>query len=300
MPLGGTHFRKVKTEIHETIQSLLSAGSHRTARALGRYLASARHDCSVCQSKGSLIYFERRRDIDGKANDIYICRKCLVLANVSVKCDESSNIRMQKEASEYFYQYAEDDIRHLGALVDANKHILRAVIPYLDPVTDKDLLEIGSGRGLLLIAASELGFRRAIGVDYNVASFAHTKRLWAVKNNVHLYSSLDLIPGDVKAHCLVMWHTLEHILNPNQVFEILGSKLSDDCLLFAQVPQYHQAHLCSTHYYFYNEPSIRALLAGNGFRVIAIEYDLERQFMAVIARRAGRNPHNSDIAMQKS
>jgi len=189
------------------------------------------------------------------------------------------------ESSQGFYNYTADEIKNIKFLVEANKDIIRSIIPYLGQVQDKVLLEIGSGRGLLLVAASEIGFNKALGVDYNVASFNETKRIIEVKDNVYMFNDVAAITIDDKVDCLVMWHTLEHIPEPNSFFRLINKRLSEGCILFIQVPQYNQPYLCNTHHYFYNEPSISLLLKNNGWRVIKLEYDLKSQFMTVVAKR---------------
>ncbi len=244
--------------------------------------------CKVC-GVGELIFLEKKPNIHGIAADIYICRNCLVITNVSAYQqhgeDSDSNERVQRDSSEDFYRYTVEEVKNIESLVEANKEIIRSVLPYLGHVQDRVFLEIGSGKGLLLVAASELGFKKVIGVDYNTTSFMETKKLIKVKNNIFMFNNIDDVPPEDKADCFVMWHTLEHIPKPNDFFKLIDKRLNQSCILLVQVPQYNHLYLCDTDYHFYNEPSISLLLKNNGWHIIKLEYDCKLQFMAVIAKR---------------
>jgi hypothetical protein len=243
-----------------------------------------REECKVCNS-GDLVLLEKKLNIHGIVDNIYICRNCLVITNLGRKYEETIESSLQMESSQDFYSYTAGEIKNIGLLVEANKDIIRSIMPYLGRVQDKVLLEIGSGKGLLLIAASEIGFKKALGVDYNTASFNETTKTYEAKDNVHMFRDVAAITIDDKVDCLVMWHTLEHIFEPNSFFQSINKRLNDGCILFIQVPQYNQPYLCNTHYHFYNEPSISLLLKNNGWQIIKIEYDLRLQFMTVVAKR---------------
>ncbi len=240
----------------------------------------------LCDS-GTLILLEKKLNINGKINDIYICSKCFVITNGST----FENIVLQEEGLDNFYRYSEDEIGKIDYYVGCNKNILQSVLPFfmdrhgVASLHDKTLLEIGCGRGFLLIAASQLGFKKAIGIDLNMNTFNETKRHIEIKDNVAVVT--DIKDAKDQVDCVVMWHTLEHIYDPNFFFRNLRPKLNNGCIFFIQVPQYYQPYICDTHYYFYTDPSMRTLFQINGCETLQIGYDPTYQFMTAIGRFTG-------------
>ncbi|MEX5213167.1 MAG: class I SAM-dependent methyltransferase [Nitrospiraceae bacterium] len=235
-------------------------------------------ECTVC-GEGLLTMLEKKKDIDGTVENILICNRCFVLANEAAFLH---GLALQVHASETVYRLDDEAVMHLEEQVQGQQRLLTYVLPLLGKVEEKHMLEVGCGRGLMLIAASRLGFRRAMGVDPNVETFREVARHIQVDSNVTVHRELSEVSD--KADCVVMWHALEHIPTPREFLTRLGDWLNDRAILFFQVPQYHHGYLCATHFYFYNEPSIRRLMASVGFEVLEIGYDVDNQFTTVVAR----------------
>ena len=234
--------------------------------------------CPVC-GEGLLTLLERKKDIDGAIVDILLCSDCKVLANESAF---QHSVALQVQASETFYRLTDEDLDHLEEQVESQRRLLAYILPLLGKVNEKVMLEVGCGRGLMLIAARRLGFRRAIGVDPNVETFRQVAQHIEVDSDIVVHR--DLMEVGDKVDCVVMWHALEHMPAPREFLMRLGACLNDRAILFFQVPQYHQAYICATHFYFYNEPSIRHLMRNAGFEVLEIGYDVDNQFTTVVAR----------------
>lgn len=235
-------------------------------------------DCKVCDG-GALVFLEKKRNIDGSINDIYICNSCFVVTNIHAFDHDAT---LQVQASESFYRLDNKEIEKLESYIESNKALLAYVMPYLGEAYGKSMLEIGSGRGLMLVAAKRVGFRKAIGVDMNLGTFKELKRHLVVDDDIVMYKNIEEVRE--KVDCVIMWHTLEHIPHPRQHLQLMVSRLNESAILFFQVPQYYQPYICSTHYHFYNEPSIRSLMKECKFSVLEIGYDLENQFTTVVAR----------------
>jgi 2-polyprenyl-3-methyl-5-hydroxy-6-metoxy-1,4-benzoquinol methylase len=235
-------------------------------------------ECTVC-GEGSLTMLEKKKDIDGTVENILICNCCFVLANEAAFLH---GLSLQVQASETVYRLDDEAVVHLEEQVQGQQRLLTYVLPLLGKVEEKNMLEVGCGRGLMLIAARRLGFRRVIGVDPNVETFREVARHVQVDSNVTVCRDLSEVSD--KVDCVVMWHALEHIPTPREFLTRLGDWLNDRAILFFQVPQYHQGYVCATHFHFYNEPSIRRLMASAGFEVLEIGYDVDNQFTTVVAR----------------
>lgn len=238
--------------------------------------------CPVCDD-GLLVFLEKKIDIHGTVGDILTCNRCFVLVNANAF---AYDVTLQTHASETFYRLNDSEISGLEERIGEQKRLLSYILPFLGRPNEKVMLEVGSGRGLMLIAARRLGFRRAIGVDPNIETFHQVTSHIVVDSSVAVVRDLAEVTETVD--CTVMWHTLEHIPAPRAFLDNLVSCLKKGAILFLQVPQFYQPYICATHYYFYNEPSIRVLMTNGGFEVLEIGYDLGNQFMTVVARFNGR------------
>jgi len=235
--------------------------------------------CGVCGDNEGLIFLEKKLDNYGLAVDIYICRNCQIIVN-GASVDDNA---MQKHVSENVYKYTKSELLKIRPLIDDQKKLLEGVLPYFPNLKNNILVEFGSGRGLLLVAASELGFKKAIGIELNTSTFFNeTKSQITMSDKIMMVEEWNELND--KADCLVLWHVLEHIKNPNLFFDSISNKLNIGCVLFLQVPQYHQPYIYKTHHYFYNEPSMRRLLTSHGFQVLNVMYDYQLQFLTVVAK----------------
>jgi ubiquinone/menaquinone biosynthesis C-methylase UbiE len=234
--------------------------------------------CRVC-GDGTLILLEKKKNINGSLEEILICDCCLVLVNAGAF---EHDIALQVHASETFYKLDQEVLTHLEEHINEQQRLLAYVLPSLGKVSGKVMLEIGCGRGLMLIAARRLGFRRAIGIDPNIETFNELAKHVTLDSGVAVYR--DLLDVSEKVDCIVMWHALEHISEPREFLKSLVKFVNDKALIFLQVPQYTQRYVCSTHYYFYNEPSMHRLMADGGFEILEIGYDIDNEFMTVVAR----------------
>lgn len=235
--------------------------------------------CPICET-GKLTFIEKKRNVNGDIDDMYACNVCFVIVNMS---RNKENLGRQEVGLRCVYKYSEEDVRNIRDHIAEQKKLLtECVMPFISKkINGKVLLEIGCGRGLLMIAAVEMGFGKALGVDISPVMFDETKNHIAVSNNVLFYRNIADIRD--RADCVVMWHTLEHIFDPNLLLRELRPKLNDGCRFVLQVPQYRQEHVCDTHHFFYNEPSMRHLFKRNGMTVTDIVYDFTNQFMTVAA-----------------
>jgi 2-polyprenyl-3-methyl-5-hydroxy-6-metoxy-1,4-benzoquinol methylase len=208
----------------------------------------------------------------------YICDSCSVVYS---ECDASLR-EDQSDSSLCFYKYNEKEIKEIPLYIKGYKDIIfNSLILNID-IKNIIFLEIGHGRGLSLIAASELGFKKVIGIDYNCESFEETKKHYKVKDNVFTYTNIKHF--NEKTDILFMWHKLEHIEYPNEFLKQVAKKLNDNCTLFLQVPEYKDEYLCTTHYYYYNDKSIKQLLENNSFKMININHDIKNKFLTVLAK----------------
>src|SRR5437899_3197053 len=147
--------------------------------------------------------------------------------------------------------------------------------------TGRNLLDVGCGEGTFLLAAREEGWIPS-GTEMNPDP-ARTLGL-------EVLTELAAFAGAREFDCITMWHSLEHLRNPLEVFQSIHRLLKQDGWLFVAVPDaggwqarmfgHRWLHLAvPRHLYHYGRRSLRLLHERGGFQVREerhqeVEYDI--------------------------
>lgn len=231
--------------------------------------------CPICDKETSFL--EDRRGIDNKVSKIFICKECLLVINSNSKKDD---LELQKSGLENVYTYRKEELDSVNKkLAEHVLHIRNLMkISSIKP-EGKIFFELGYGKGLSLFAAKEIGFKKVIGVDLNLNSFNQISK-HLDSSNMEVFENIDSVKD--KVDCIYIWHVLEHVDKPLELFSKFTKIANSKCKILLQVPQYSRSYICDVHHYFYNESSINKLFSLFGFVVDEIFYDHDNEFMAVI------------------
>ena len=149
-------------------------------------------------------------------------------------------------------------------------------------VRDRRLLDIGCGDGTFLLAAREAGWS-VVGTEMNPAP-ARAAGIMLVHETIE----------DARSHapfdCITLWHSLEHMRDPQATLKSVARMLAPDGLLLIAVPDAEgfQARIFGSswfhldvprHLYHFGRRSLEQLLKGAGFVPLRrwhqeFEYDL--------------------------
>lgn len=157
--------------------------------------------------------------------------------------------------------------------------------------TKRRLVDIGCGAGKLLSVFSAGKWDRCgVEPDKDSATYAHNSRGLDVQNCFLAQAKLD----DGVFDAVIMASTFEHLQDPNAELKVMARILKPDGKLFLEVPNLEHPHgfyidfAYSTgfvptpeHLFCYSLKSLRAMLAKNGFRVVA--NSVTRENMRVVA-----------------
>ncbi len=164
--------------------------------------------------------------------------------------------------------------------------------PYLDEITEgAGLVDVGCSRGgMLRHLKSQHPKLPLLGVDLDETSLASLRDTGlAAKGG----SALDLPLGDASQSMLSYLHVFEHILDTDAVLKEAARVLTEDGLLFVEVPDAPdygagEARVgtmfwlaMKEHVYHFTEASLAAILSRNGFAV-------ERAMRSHMPMRAGK------------
>ncbi|HVS91704.1 MAG TPA: class I SAM-dependent methyltransferase [Mucilaginibacter sp.] len=147
-----------------------------------------------------------------------------------------------------------------------------------------DILDIGSGIGLLLLELKKHGFENLTGIDpYVEKDIHHPDGVTIFKKNI----------GDIdKQYDLVMLnHAFEHLPNPGRTFEQLYKLLKPGGWLLIRIPvadcfcwrkygvSWYQLD-APRHFFLHTIRSMSILAGNNGLSLLSVEYDSdEKQFL---------------------
>lgn len=156
---------------------------------------------------------------------------------------------------------------------------------------DKDVLEIGCGKGEFLMLMAELGANRGVGIDPGV----HTQRISGpaasrLKFIADFYSEKY---ADHKVDFLACKMTLEHIPNPASFLATVRRGLGDQtqAVVFFQVPdamrilrQCALEDIYYEHCAYFSPGSLGRLFRSAGFDVLSLEVEYGGQYLTIEAR----------------
>jgi hypothetical protein len=164
---------------------------------------------------------------------------------------------------------------------------------------DKDVLEIGCGKGEFLTLLCELGVRRGIGVDPAAAperlSGPAAAQIELIKD---VYSEEHARPS---AAAVVCRHTLEHIRPVGEFLNLVRRSIADrpDTVVLFEVPDTMRIlrecafwDIYYEHCSYFSRGSLARLFRTAGFDVLAVELAYDDQYVILEGRperQAGRS-----------
>ncbi len=216
--------------------------------------------CPLCKSEKSVQ--------TGQAGSVilYVCRDCSLVFKTTEELDRDcvqelqdgvyTDLRLRTEV-QMLYKMAQDRLR------DLKKH-----------KSGGKLLEVGCATGEFIELASKQGFV-STGIDASAlyADCAKSKGL-----NVYNGRVEDVLGQDETFDAIVLFHLIEHILDPVAFLETIKTHLKDDGVLFVVCPNlesrsrkvfgfWHGNFQQPDHLTFFSEKTLIAVTQRAGFLV---------------------------------
>ncbi|MCK5136593.1 MAG: methyltransferase domain-containing protein [Bacteroidales bacterium] len=156
-------------------------------------------------------------------------------------------------------------------------------------IKNKEVIEIGCGKGDFISLISELGNNKGIGIDP-----AWVPGRSKVNPNVRFikefYSEKH---GDLQADCIVCRHTLEHIHDTHNFLKIIRKSIknNDKVVLFFEVPSIVRIleiqafwDIFYEHSTYMSPGSLARLFRINGFEVLDMYLEYDNQYLFIEAK----------------
>ncbi len=154
------------------------------------------------------------------------------------------------------------------------KNQLAYILEHSELTSGAKIIDFGSGLAPFLCHCRQRGFENLYALEPSavICAFLKEQGVMTFPSLLEVFIARDDLP---KFDLMVVSHTLEHLKNPAGVLEGLREHLSENGVLYVDVPYkdnlkpYHQG----LHFHFFNETSMREILQKSGYRVISTHTD---------------------------
>jgi 2-polyprenyl-3-methyl-5-hydroxy-6-metoxy-1,4-benzoquinol methylase len=242
--------------------------------------------CSICESNDLQLISNKLRDSD--LHTVVKCKKCSHIQLSPIpstndyvefynKITQGTNQNYFGTTKEYQKKNADDTVRRIDLL---NKIVIKK----------GNILEIGSSHGFFLESAQNNGFS-VTGIEISSAKRKLAKKITsATILNINLEKE---IPKLKKFDCIVMFHVLEHIIDPVNFLNNIKKLLKKNGKLIIEVPNsddfqlsfnknYKKWYWQFAHVHYFNSKTIKKTLQRSNFKKIKIQgiqrYSIENLF----------------------
>ena len=158
---------------------------------------------------------------------------------------------------------------------------------------DKDIVEIGCGKGEFLALLCELGDNRGIGIDPSVIPDRVDSPARDRMQFIQEYYAPE--HGALPADAIVCRHTLEHIPDVGAFMRLVRSSIPEgaDPLVVFELPDVRRVlreaafwDIYYEHCAYFSAGSLARLFRATGFDVIDLTYEYDDQYLVIVARPA--------------
>ncbi len=221
-------------------------------------------------------------------------------------CGFISNTTFDKKLTEYSGRYEETQ-GFSGTFNKFHRALAERLIDRYD-LHDKEVLEIGCGKGEFITLLSELGNNRGIGFDpgYDAQRNAETDN-GKVTFITDFYSEKY---ADHKADFICCKMTLEHIHETNDFISTVNRSIGDnrETQVFFQIPESTRIlkdcafeDVYYEHCSYFTPGSLARLFRNAGFQVINLETEYDDQYLTIEALPGGSHddktlPEEDDLS----
>ena len=268
------------------------------------------HACPACGSGSLSVFHEQRaipvhscRLVDTREEALAFPRGDLRLA-FCADCGFIVNTAYEPELQDYGVAYEETQGFSPLFRDFARRLALRWIERY--DLRDKDVLEIGCGKGEFLTLMCELGPNRGIGIDPAfVEERLESEAAGRMRFFAELYSENH---ADLPADAVVCRHTLEHIGRVAEFMALIRGTIGDrlDTVVLFDLPDVVRVlrepafwDVYYEHCSYFSPGSLARLFRRTGFDVLALERDYDDQYL-VLEARPSDDTHHVSLPLEES
>lgn len=206
------------------------------------------------------------------------------------ECGFISNMAFDNKLTEYSGRYEETQ-GFSGTFNKFHKALATRLIERHD-LHNKDVLEIGCGKGEFITLLSELGNNRGVGFDPGYIADRNTSET-AKENVTFITDFYSEKYKDYKADFICCKMTLEHIHPTSDFIETVRRSIGDrsDTMVFFQIPEATRIlkdcafeDIYYEHCSYFSPGSLARLFRRSGFEVLRVETEYDDQYLTIEAK----------------
>jgi hypothetical protein len=235
--------------------------------------------CGICHGNAFEKWIECR-SLDSGYAPLYACRACGGIYNATAEFNELDVVEWQRRWAEDPEFYKVPTGEEFDALLETASKQFDYLQNDLGVKFSGTYVEIGAGSGMLAAAALRY-FDTVHALDHVHDRLLKVREIVGPNFRVSDFDSIV----SVRADAVLIWHAMEHFLDPGGVFELASYILVAGGYFFIQVPVLSAEHVYPGHYYFYSEPVYRLLAERFGLRVHKFYYDHQLNALTVALQK---------------
>ncbi len=239
--------------------------------------------CGVCH-EGPLVKHFECKSLDSGFAPLFICNSCSVIYNATAEFNSLDVIEWQKRWSKDPDFYNVPFGSELSRKIDDAGGVFNFFQSELGAAMRGVYVEIGAGSGIMAAAALKI-FEHVYALDHVKERLLQVKERTEglYRGTFHVADFDDL--AQIRADVILIWHAMEHFIDPGSVFLFCSNILKSKGVLLIQIPVLSFEHVYPGHYYFFNETTFQRLACKHAMNVVNFYYDHFMNAMTVCLRR---------------
>jgi SAM-dependent methyltransferase len=226
------------------------------------------------------------RDSSGADTRILECRRCsCFIADYFDRWRDADPVESQVEHHEHWW--CSESAEQLQILLRDLSTLVTHLRPDLGaPSPDNVVVEIGAGRGGLLKALIDHGYR-ALGCEPSRQLISLARRQYQLGSDVLFACGAEpflqeLHERGIHPRVIVLWHVLEHIAEPLDLLRKLAAACGPGGRIIIQVPLLASEYVFPQHYFFCTPATISFIAKAVGLDVVRTDVDFTLLFLTAV------------------
>lgn len=213
-------------------------------------------NCNICGEEDSV-------DERCVAFDYCQCEDCGSYVKQSLPSEEDKE-SLRKQLANFLLSAARDPNKEKKRI-----SVAQAQVDVLEKYVDKGVVyDLGAASGFFLKAAKDRGWQ-VEGNELSNPAITQAKQKYDIDLDYGFFEELQL--EENKYQAVVMWNSLEHVFNPDEVIEKTHNILQDGGVVFIKVPAKSEKELArfyeKEHFYEFSMEGLVKLLTRKGFKI---------------------------------
>ncbi len=228
--------------------------------------------CACCGGTRTWLMDEPHVDRDGDRVPLIRCEDCAALAGLYAAPPDALAAQVLHHAELWEAETRESLLKardDMGRMLEFHRRFLP------DRTTEHCVLDIGSGRGNLLAALRQQGYR-ACGCEPSETLVQRARLVYGLDESALAGCTAQAFLDQLQSRAgtvdtVFLWHVLEHMLAPMALLGRLKLLLRPGGTLICQGPMLVPANLFAQHLFLHTEPNIRWIARQIGLVVRYID-----------------------------